>query len=363
MKLKKQQHAGYVLPVAMAVMSVLTFTMLGVMETSQVEEKKASNEQYRRLVEQVARSELKSQNKFLENNKTLLKQPANHQLTPILSANGCASNAKDAICQTVSLNYLSDIPKPAELQLSVPRANFTGHQFEVTSRAEHKRSGAVAQASMELKYVDLEIWLRRDIPDSVGKFPNRHQLNALLGFYIPQWWEVNILSPWRIGCVTPSVDVLSILTGFLVALGTVATGGIATAALIGAGIGAGAAGGFTSGQIVWQASCVVQYVDRQGLLRKWDSGILYPGSTKVFIVPEGSSNVFHYWNGYLLGSTAGHFGFWDAGITRWWRIKQFSWPLPEPVDFCRLGHGVSVSPQVDPCPFGMLNDVPPIVGP
>ena len=335
MKIKQRRNSGYVLPVAMAVMSILTFTMLGVMETSQVEEKKSSNEQYRRLVEQVARSELKSQSQYLETNKGLLRRSANSNLSANLSKKGCSSTSKEAICQTVTLNFLGTFPKPPQLQVRIPRATFVGRQFRITSRAEHKRSGAVAEMSMDLKHAELEIWLRRDIPDQLGKHPDRDELIAELGFYIPEWWEVTVLSPWRIGCVAPSFDVLSMLTGFLIGAGFLIPGigaGL-SAALIAAGVGAGAAGGFTSGNILFGASCVVQYIDRTGVFRTWDSGELVAGTTRVFIVPEGSRNVFHYWNALVPGRAAGYHDFWDWGVIKWWRVKHATWTLPKPVDF------------------------------
>lgn len=365
MKISQRHISGYVLPVAMAIISILTFTMLGVMETSQVEEKKSSDEQYRRLVEQVARSELKSQHKYVEKNKGLLRRSRNSNLPENLFTKGCVSTDKEAICQSVTLNYLGDFPKPEQLQRTIPRAEFVGRRFRITSKAEHKRSGAVAEMNMDLKHAELEIWLRRDIPDFLGKHPDRDQLISILEFYIPEWWELTILSPWRIGCVTPSFSVLAILTSFLTVAGFLLPGagtGL-SAALIAAGVGTGAAGGFESGNILFQASCVVKYIDRQGIARHWDSGILSAGSIKVFIVPEGSRSVQHYWQANVAGRAAGYTGFWEWGIVKWWSVKQATWSLPEPLDFCRVAHGDSESPKFDACPFGMVENTQPIIGP
>lgn len=357
----------------MAIMSILTFTMLGVMETSQVEEKKSSNEQYRRLVEQIARSELKRQSQYLEKNKGLLQRSENSNLPANLFQNGCASTNKAAVCQTVTLEFLKTFPKPPQLQASVPRATFVGRQFRITSTAEHKRSGAVAEMSMDLKYAELEIWLRRDIPDYLGKYPDRDELISILDFYIPSWWEVTVLSPWRIGCVAPSPDVLTMLTGFLTAagfllpgVGNAATSALTaalSASLVTAGVAAGAAGGFVSGSIGFVTSCSVDYVDRQGISRSWNSGTMYAGTTKVFIVPEGSRNVTHYWSALAPGRAAGYHGFWDWGVIKWWRVKHADWNLPTAVDLCKVAHGTSEELKFDTCPFGMLDDVTPVIGP
>ncbi len=345
---KKRSMDGYVLPVAMAVIAVLTFTMLGISETANLQEKQASNEQQRLRVEQAARTELDSLYQTVETNPDWLRNPvANRSLTPVLFPDGCDSTAdNDAICQRPRLLYNSanDFDMPSDLRAKLPQTKFTGRRFQLSSQAEQPATSAESDMTMELSYVNLELWLRRDIPETMGTNPSRQLLSAYLGYYIPPWWEITVQEPWRFGCVAPGFTFNPLY-------------------LLGGGVWVALVHILTSGNILWFARCRVDYTDASGRRWKWESDDINPGDGRVFVVPQGSTNVNYYWRGVLPGRAAGHNGFWDWGIIKWWSIKQFDWTFPDPVDFCRVVSGTSESPRADTCPFSMIENQTPVNDP
>ncbi|WP_263078363.1 hypothetical protein [Endozoicomonas sp. Mp262] len=359
---RHKKAGGYILPVAMTVIIILTFTMLGILERVSLEEKKSSNEQQRLRVEQVARTELDNQYLNVEANPDWLRHPVpNKSLSPTLYPNGCSATDKDAICQTPVLYYTGNFNMPADLRAKLPYSNFTGRRFRLSSVAKQGASGASSDMSMELSYVNLELWRRRDYPDALGNNPSREQLSAHLGYFIPPWWEISVKQPWRFGCAAPKFNI-GALFGTLFLYG--AAGGIgALASWTAVGFDSGLANTILNGNILWVARCRVEYNDPGGARREWESDDINPGDGRVFIVPEGSTNVTFYWKGVLPGRAAGHNGFWDWGRIKWWRIKKYTWSFPDPVDLCTIAFGTSESPKVIPFPFESLSDTAPVNDP
>lgn len=359
--LRREQTAGYILPIAMTVIVILTFTMLGILETASLEERKSSNEQQRLRVEQVARTELDHQYLNVEANLDWLRQPVTpRDLTPILYPSGCSSRQKDAICQRPQLHYVSDFTMPAALRARLPQARFTGRRFRLSSRAEQPASGAFADMSMALSYVNLELWRRRDYPDGLGNNPTREQLSGYLGYYIPPWWDISTRQLWRFGCSAPKFDIGSMFTT-LFFYGSGGIGSLATWAAF--GFRESLANTVINGNIFWVARCRVEYRDPGGVHRRWESDDINPGDGRVFVVPSGSSNVRFYWRGVLPGRAAGHNGFWDWGIIGWWTLRQYDWSFPDPVDLNTIASGTSENPQVIPFPFESLSDTTPVNDP
>ena len=334
---------GYILPVAMSIMSVLTFTMLGVMETSQVEEKRARNEQSRRIVEQVSKSELIYQSKFIESNPNLLRKSSDTSLSPITFKTGCTSTSKDAVCQTVKLKYLSAIPKPPRIQSTVPYSKFTGRRFKLTSQAQNRNSGVSAEMSTEMSSVQLDLLARQDVSHELFLNPDRDKLISEIGYFVPAWWDVTIKSPWRFGCIGPNWSISPLI--FLGAWGALADI-------------------LNNKNISFIAKCHVTYTDKNGVFRHWASEDINPGDKVSFTVPADSSGVTFYWRGIVWAATADVDDFWDRAKIwpEWWRFRQYTWGFPTPRDFCSVIHGTALSAGSTECPFELLDGIAPIIG-
>ncbi len=359
MAAKRAGMTGYVLPVAMAVLSVLTFSMIGVMETSQVQERQARNEQDRLRVEQIAKAELDIQAKALEANVAPMRESKSHSITPVSYPNGCSSSAKDAICQTVNLTYIGDLSKPQALEDAVPLARFEGRKFRLESKAEHRLSGASSTMNMELSYGNLVLLLRQDIPGAMGTEPDRDELMGHLQFYIPDWWEVTVKEVWRFGCMAPRWSWSVLFTGLVftfLGLTSFGAGAVLTSAILtAAGASAGAASAVLGDKnISFVTRCRVSYTDKWGRSVRWESDVINPGDNRWFLVPEDSTNVNFYWRGIVLGKVAGHNGFWQVGVTKWWTFKQFDWYHSSPTDNCRIAYGTAIKPRVEPVPCGVI---------
>ncbi|WP_330924191.1 hypothetical protein [Candidatus Sororendozoicomonas aggregata] len=359
MAAKRAAMTGYVLPVAMTVLSVLTFSIIGVMETSQTQERQARNEQDRMRVEQVAKAELDLQAKELETHVARLRQSRSYTIRPISYPNGCSSSGKNAICLTVNLTFMGDLSKPQALIDAVPNARFIGRKFRLESKAEHRVSGASSTMNMELSYGNLILLLRQDIPQAMGTKPDRDELMGHLKFYIPDWWEVTVKEVWRFGCMAPRWSWGALFTGMvLLLLGAASFGAgavLTSAILMGAGASAGAASAVLGNEnILFVARCRVSYTDKWGRNVRWESDTINPGDNRWFLVPEDSSSVNFYWRGVVPGRAAGYKGFWQWGVTKWWTFKQFDWYHSSPVDNCRIAYGTSESPRVEPVPCAVI---------
>ncbi|PJE79073.1 hypothetical protein CI610_01962 [invertebrate metagenome] len=186
--------SGYIFPLVMGIMAILSFSMMGILEMSQVEERAASNEQQRLRVEEAARSELERQAELL-NNHTSLRNKSSRALTPILYPNGCnSSSGKDAICQQVSLNYLRDLSRPAGMPST--KGKFQGWRFRLDSEAENIATGARSKFSLELSYIKLDLWEIRDVEIIPADKRNDYAyVSQKLEFEIPEWWELEIHGP------------------------------------------------------------------------------------------------------------------------------------------------------------------------
>ncbi|MDP0562470.1 MAG: hypothetical protein QS721_09180 [Candidatus Endonucleobacter sp. (ex Gigantidas childressi)] len=323
----KKNITGFVLPVAMALMSVLTFSMLGVMESSKIEEKKAGNQQWQLMVEQVARSELDTQLEKIEYTKDLLSEDKSHNLTPTLYKDGCSSKAKDAICQTVKLVYLSRLAIPAQLiVLNLEEDQYLARHFKIYSKAEHLKSGAMSEVYSELRSVQLELWMPDNVPLGRNIQTNRDQLMADIGFYLPDWWEVTVVKtpfPWRFACIAASNSILNFFPGVI-----------------------GIIANYLSKGFLTEAKCTATYISPSGKREYVSSPNFGGGGSWIIEVPRRSTNVQFYWHAWVIPGAADDDCFLFECLWPAWRrlkFRQFEYNMdgrsPDPIDRCTILHG------------------------
>ncbi|MDP0590310.1 MAG: hypothetical protein QS748_14425 [Candidatus Endonucleobacter bathymodioli] len=335
----KKNITGYVLPVAMALMSVLTFSMLGVMESATVEKKKSSNQKVQLTVEQVARSELDSQLQLIESKRDLLRKAKSYVLTPILYPNGCASTAIDAICQTVKLVYTSDLPRPAGLFALEDDDQYVARKFKIYSKAQHIKSGAVSEVYSEIRDVRLELWAPDNVRDKFLTSENRDELMAEIGLYLPDWWEVKVVvapKAWRFACIAATNSILNFFPGILIAaLSNILSKGFMT-----------------------EGSCTAQYTTTEGKTAYVSTPNFGGGGSWILEVPKRSTNVKLYWHAWVVpGSAREDCSWFECLIPGWRRIKRWDFEYnvdgrsPDPINKCMVISGGFWGLEMDACPY------------